>query len=136
MTKLTDSQRALILLATQTDGRIENYPKNLGGGARTAVVRGLLREDLIAADGSGYALTAAGYEAVGRTPPQASSDTDADADSEADADIEAEVRADTEADHTDDPTLPAGDEPAQSNTETSEPETAPASDARRHTRRA
>lgn len=65
MTKLTDSQRALLLLATETDGRIQNYPKNLGGGARTAVVRGLLREDLIAADGAGYALTAAGYEAVG-----------------------------------------------------------------------
>ncbi|WP_408951472.1 DUF3489 domain-containing protein [Lysobacter sp. Hz 25] len=70
MTKLTDSQRALILLATETAGRIENYPKNLGGGARTAVVRGLLREHLIAADGSGYALTAAGYEAVGHQPPE------------------------------------------------------------------
>jgi len=71
MTKLTDSQRALLLLATETDGRIQNYPKNLGGGARTAVVRGLLREDLIAADGAGYALTAAGYEAVGHQPPAA-----------------------------------------------------------------
>ncbi|UJB19263.1 MULTISPECIES: DUF3489 domain-containing protein [Lysobacter] len=71
MTKLTDSQRALILLAIETAGRIQNYPKNLGGGARTAVVRGLLREDLIAADGAGYALTAAGYEAVGHQPPAA-----------------------------------------------------------------
>jgi hypothetical protein len=102
MTKLTDSQRALLLLATETDGRIQNYPKNLGGGARTAVVRGLLREDLIAADGAGYALTAAGYEAVGHRPPAAdtipenlndaagidmiNNDNAADADADADAD--------------------------------------------------
>ncbi|ALN88526.1 hypothetical protein LC55x_5280 [Lysobacter capsici] len=69
MTQPTDSQRALILLAIDTGGRIENYPDNLKGGARGAVVRGLLREDLIAADGSGYALTAAGYEAVDQQPP-------------------------------------------------------------------
>ncbi|WP_408952075.1 DUF3489 domain-containing protein [Lysobacter sp. Hz 25] len=111
MTKLTDSQRALILLATQTAGRIENYPKNLGGGARTAVVRGLLREDLIAADGSGYALTAAGYEAVGHQPPEvadtvevdinedtgsdmANIDNAADADADADADASEDANDD------------------------------------------
>jgi len=113
MTKLTDSQRALLLLATETDGRIQNYPKNLGGGARTAVVRGLLREDLIAADGAGYALTAAGYEAVGHQPPAAdtipanlndaagidmiNNDNAADADADADADA-GEDAADVEVD--------------------------------------
>jgi len=112
MTKLTDSQRALILLATETAGRIENYPKNLGGGARTAVVRGLLREDLIAADGAGYALTAAGYEAVGHQPPEAdmvevgfsdaagsnmvNNDNAADADSGEDANDDAVDAGDTD----------------------------------------
>lgn len=70
MIQITDSQRALILLAIDTQGRIESYPDNLKGGARAAVVRGLLREDLIAADGSGYALTDAGYEAVGHQLPE------------------------------------------------------------------
>lgn len=70
MIQITDSQRALILLAIDTQGRIESYPDNLKGGARAAVVRGLLREDLIAADGSGYALTGAGYEAVGYQLPE------------------------------------------------------------------
>lgn len=70
MIQITDSQRALILLAIDTQGRIESYPDNLKGGARAAVVRGLLREDLIAADGSGYALTDAGYEAVGYQLPE------------------------------------------------------------------
>ncbi|ALN83048.1 DUF3489 domain-containing protein [Lysobacter antibioticus] len=70
MNKLTDSQRALILLAIETAGRIENYPKNLGGGARTAVVRGLLHNGFIVAAGAGHILTDAGYEAVGHQPPE------------------------------------------------------------------
>lgn len=117
MTKLTDSQRALILLATETAGRIQNYPKNLGGGARTAVVRGLLREDLIAADGAGYALTAAGYAAVGHQPPAAdtvevgfndaassdvvSNDGAADADADADAGEDAVAAGDADNDGAD-----------------------------------
>jgi hypothetical protein len=75
MTHITETQRALLVLAVQTGGRIEQYPDNLKGGARAAVVRGLLREDLIATDGPGYALTAAGYEAVDQIPP-ASGDND------------------------------------------------------------
>jgi hypothetical protein len=75
MIQLTDSQRALIILAVETDGRIENYPDNLKGGARVSVMRGLLRSDLIVAEGAGYALTDAGYEAVGQQRP---SNTDTD----------------------------------------------------------
>lgn len=98
MTQLTDSQRALILLSIDTQGRIENYPDNLKGGARGAVVRGLLREDLIAADGSGYALTAAGYEAVEQRPP-ASSEGDVVASGGDDADSQSdEVSGNGEAD--------------------------------------
>jgi hypothetical protein len=131
MNNLTDSQRALILLATETGGRIENYPKNLGGGARAAVVRGLLRADLIVADGAVYALTEAGYEAVNRIPPQASSDADSEADTgiEIEAEVEIEVRTEGAADTADEPAA-TPDEPAQAHTETSDSETEPASDAR------
>ncbi len=69
MIQLTDSQRALILLAVETGGHIENYPENLKGGARVSVMRGLLRSDLMAAEGASYALTDAGYEAVGQQRP-------------------------------------------------------------------
>lgn len=75
MIQLTDSQRALILLAIDTQGRIENYPDSLKGGARVSVMRGLLRSELIVAEGAGYALTDAGYEAVGQQRP---SNTDTD----------------------------------------------------------
>lgn len=74
MIQITDNQRALILLAVQTDGRIEQYPDNLKGGARTAVTRSLVLNDLIVADGAGYVLTAAGYEAVGLPPPDSGTD--------------------------------------------------------------
>ncbi|MGO1069537.1 DUF3489 domain-containing protein [Lysobacter sp. CA199] len=77
MTNLTDSQRALILLAVETDGRVENFPDNLKGGARTAVVRGLLLNELIVADGGGHRLTEAGWLTVGyewrpEPPPESS----------------------------------------------------------------
>ena len=74
MIRITDNQRALILLAVQTGGRIEQYPDNLKGGARTAVTRSLVLNDLIVADGAGYALTAAGYEAAGLPPPHGDAD--------------------------------------------------------------
>lgn len=118
--ELTPSQRAVLDLAAENNGRLEHFPKNLGGGARAAVVRGLLRADLIVADGAVYALTDAGYQAVDRTPPQASSD--ADADSETDTEVE--------ADAADEPAATPDDDPAKAHSETSDSETAPASDAR------
>lgn len=120
--ELTPSQRAVLDLAAGNNGRLEHFPKNLGGGARAAVVRGLLRADLIVADGAVYALTDAGYQAVDRTPPQATSDADADADSEADTEVE--------ADAANEPAATADDEHALACTETRDSETAPASDAR------
>ncbi|ALN64594.1 hypothetical protein GLA29479_3743 [Lysobacter antibioticus] len=93
MTKieLTPSQRAILELAVETDGRVESFPKNLGGGARSAVMRGLLLNGLIAAEGAGHALTDFGYEAVGKQPPAG-----AEADSDAD-DAETETEAETVA---------------------------------------
>ncbi|MGO1069594.1 DUF3489 domain-containing protein [Lysobacter sp. CA199] len=128
MTQLTDSQRALILLAIDTQGRIENYPDNLKGGARAAVVRGLLREDLIAADGSGYALTAAGYEAVDQQPP-ASGEGDVIASGGDDADSQSgEVDGNAEAD-TDTTAGNADDADASGSTDEADEQESNASDA-------
>lgn len=122
--ELTPSQRAVLDLAAESNGRLEHFPKNLGGGARAAVVRGLLRADLIVADGPVYALTDAGYQAVDQIPPQASSDADADADADSEADIE------VEADAANEPTATADDDHALARTEPRDSETAPASGAR------
>ncbi|MBT2748362.1 MULTISPECIES: DUF3489 domain-containing protein [unclassified Lysobacter] len=95
MYQITDNQRALILLAVETGGRIENFPDNLRGGARTAVTRSLLLNDLIATDGAGHALTDAGYEVVGLEPPM----TDIVRAEEGDGVIESgEENADNESD--------------------------------------
>jgi hypothetical protein len=69
MTQLTDNQRALILLAVETDGRIERFPDNLRGGARKAVTLGLLAGGLLQGHHAGFALTDAAYEAVGLPVP-------------------------------------------------------------------
>lgn len=77
--ELTPSQRAILDLAVETDGRVESFPKNLGGGARSAVMRGLLLNGLIVADGASHVLTDAGYEAVGQEPPASAEDGSDDA---------------------------------------------------------
>ncbi|MBT2748242.1 MULTISPECIES: DUF3489 domain-containing protein [unclassified Lysobacter] len=108
MTQLTDNQRALILLAIETGGRIERFPDNLRGGARTAVTRSLLLNDLIAADGAGHALTDAAYEAVGLPPPttdigraqvgeEASDSDEEDAGDESDTSHDADDNTEAEA---------------------------------------
>ena len=124
MNKITDSQRALILLAIETGGRIVNFPKNLGGGARTAVMRGLLLHGLIVADGTGHALTKAGYEAVDLQPPQASIEANEDFE----ADTEAEIDTGADANDAHEPVGTPGDGPAQSNTELSGGEAPPTRD--------
>ncbi|UZW61837.1 DUF3489 domain-containing protein [Lysobacter enzymogenes] len=63
--ELTTNQRAVLELAVATEGRIEAYPAGLLGGARTSVVRGLLRNELVEPHDAGYRLTADGYAAVG-----------------------------------------------------------------------
>ena len=67
--ELTDSQRGVLLLAITTEGRVEHFPENLQGGARTSVMRGLLRNELIEPHGAGHRLTEAGWKATGYEPP-------------------------------------------------------------------
>ncbi|WP_064746385.1 DUF3489 domain-containing protein [Lysobacter antibioticus] len=85
--ELSPNQRSVLELALDTEGRIERYPASLQGGARTSVVRGLLRNELVEAHDAGYRLTAAGYAAIGANEP-AGEDTasqNAGAEPEADA---------------------------------------------------
>ena len=69
--ELSTNQKAVLELAVSTGGRLERYPGNLQGGARTSVVRGLLRNGLVEPHVDGMHLTPAGYEQVGATPPAA-----------------------------------------------------------------
>ncbi len=69
--KLTATQTTVIkAAAARPDGNIEPLPTNLRGGAKTAVIDGLLSRDLITKfqhpDRAEYYLTDAAYEAVGR----------------------------------------------------------------------
>lgn len=69
--KLTETQTAILKAAAcRPDGNIEPLPTNLRGGAKTAVIDGLLARALIAKfehpDHVEYYLTDAAYAAVGR----------------------------------------------------------------------
>lgn len=68
--KLTATQTIVIEAAAERiDGNIEPLPSKLRGGARTAVIDGLLAKGLVNHDGDNYLLTDAGYSAVGRKRP-------------------------------------------------------------------
>lgn len=69
--KLTTTQSTVIKAASaRPDGNIEPLPSNLRGGAKTAVIDGLLARDLITkfqhSDHVAYYLTDVAYAAVGR----------------------------------------------------------------------
>ena len=69
--KLTVTQTIVLnAAATRPDGNIKPLPTNLRGGAKTAVIEGLLARDLITQfqhpDHVDYYLTDAAYAAVGR----------------------------------------------------------------------
>lgn len=69
--KLTATQTIVLnAAAARPDGNIEPLPTNLRGGAKTAVIDGLLARDLITKfqhpDHAEYFLTDAAYAAVGR----------------------------------------------------------------------
>lgn len=69
-TKLTDTQTAILKAAAgRPDGSIEPLPANLRGGAKTAVIDGLLARGLIADADGHHQLTDAGYAAVGKRRP-------------------------------------------------------------------
>ena len=69
--KLTATQTTILkAAAARPDGNIEPLPSNLRGGAKTAVIEGLLARDLITKfqhpDHVAYFLTDAAYAALGR----------------------------------------------------------------------
>ncbi|MFN3544786.1 MAG: DUF3489 domain-containing protein [Thiobacillus sp.] len=68
--KLTATQTTVLkAAAARPDGDIEPLPTNLRGGARTAVIDGLLAKGLVTdADGC-HLLTDAGYAAIGKQRP-------------------------------------------------------------------
>lgn len=70
-TALTPAQRAVLTLAAQTRGRLEQFPPTLHGGARIKVVHALSIAGLVERVATDYRLTSSGYAAIGRTPPGA-----------------------------------------------------------------
>lgn len=67
--KLTATQTIVIEAAAERiDGNIEPLPSKLRGGARTAVIDGLIAKGLVSHDGDNYLLTDVGYAAIGRKP--------------------------------------------------------------------
>ena len=68
--KLTDTKTTILKAAAgRPDGSIEPLPANLRGGARTAVINGLLARGLIAESDGGHQLNDACYAAVGKRRP-------------------------------------------------------------------
>ena len=68
--ELSDNQRHVLEMAVNTSGYVEDYPTGLLGGARTSVVRALLRHGLVEPHDAGYRLTGAGWAAAGCAPPE------------------------------------------------------------------
>lgn len=64
--KITDTQGAVLNLAVKTRGRIEQFPDNVNGGARSKVLRALVAAGLVKNEGEGCWLTDAGYAAIGQ----------------------------------------------------------------------
>lgn len=67
--ELSANQRHVLEMAVNTSGYVEDYPTGLLGGARTSVVRALLRNGLVEPHDASYRLTNAGWTAAGCEPP-------------------------------------------------------------------
>jgi hypothetical protein len=68
---LTPAQHFILAAAIEhTDGRIERFPDNLKGGARSKVLDGLFNRALITPDGEGWRVAAEGYDAMNRARPE------------------------------------------------------------------
>jgi hypothetical protein len=69
--QLTPAQHAILAYAIEhTGGKIEWFPDNIKGGARTKVLEGLFNKALITRDGQdNYFVAAEGYDALGRARP-------------------------------------------------------------------
>lgn len=73
-TQLTPTQHAILSHAHQhNDGKIDWFPDNLKGGARTKVLEGLARRALIELRRNHWVMTSEGYAAIGvQRKPQVS----------------------------------------------------------------
>jgi hypothetical protein len=68
--KLTHTQHAVLTAAADHPAhRIEHFPENLKGAARTKVLASLIDRGLIRDKGKHHVLTKAGYAALGREQP-------------------------------------------------------------------
>jgi hypothetical protein len=69
-TQLTPAQHAILAYAIEhTGGKIEWFPDNIKGGARTKVLEGLFNRALITRDSTDWFVAAEGYDALGRARP-------------------------------------------------------------------
>jgi len=85
--QLTPAQHAILAYAIEhTSGKIEWFPDNVKGGARTKVLEGLSKRHLINQDGTAYTVSPEGYDALGRARPRP-------APLDADPEVEATVAA-------------------------------------------
>ncbi len=67
---LTPAQHAILAHAIEhTDGKIEWFPDNIKGGARTKVLEGLFNKALITRDSTDCFVSTEGYDALGRARP-------------------------------------------------------------------
>ena len=68
--QLTPAQHAILAYAIEhTGGKIEWFPDNIKGGARTRVLEGLFNRALITRDSTDWFVAAEGYDALGRARP-------------------------------------------------------------------
>jgi len=78
-TKLTDTQRQVLEhAADQPDGRLTWFPDQVKGGARKKVIEGLRNKALITGSDADWFIAPGGYDALGRTPPVATTHPDPD----------------------------------------------------------
>lgn len=67
---LTPAQHFILAAAIEhTGGRIERFPDNIKGGARSKVLDGLFNRALITRDGDGWCVAAEGYDAMNHPRP-------------------------------------------------------------------
>jgi hypothetical protein len=68
--QLTSTQHFILDAAIKhTEGRIEQFPENVKGGARSKVLDGLFNRALITPDGEGWRVAAEGYDALNYPRP-------------------------------------------------------------------
>lgn len=69
--QLPPAQHAILTYAIEhTGGKIEWFPDNIKGGARTKVLEGLFNKALITRDSANWFVAAEGYDALGRARPR------------------------------------------------------------------